>query len=373
MPPKNARKDAKKASQTRKKTDASIASLNSANKSEAVEDHKLPIELQQIILNVFRTAFPISADVGALNETIQEVKGHLYNRDFALAFSEQSNLDAYAVRWSAARALGYAQILTEPERKFLFGGSADADSSNKIATKDDKVICIGGGAGAEPVAMAAAARNFQRPVSILAMDSADWFDQMTRLTEALCIAPTLPSYASEAARARPENQALLQDPSVVSVKFLQQDVLSWLKEDMQPHFQGATLCTIMFTLNELFSTSIPKTTKFLLDLTSLMPKGSHLIVIDSPGSYSEIKLPRDRDTSETPTETKKYPMKYLLDLVLLESVQRIHGQIHAQKQWEKIESEDSRWFRIDPTDREKLKYPVELENMRYQIHLYRHL
>jgi 25S rRNA (uracil2843-N3)-methyltransferase len=37
--------------------------------------------------------------------------------------------------------------------------------------------------------------------------------------------------------------------------------------------------------------------------------------------------------------------------------------------WEKIHEDESRWFRLAST----LQYPIELENMRMQLHLYRRL
>ena len=40
-----------------------------------------------------------------------------------------------------------------------------------------------------------------------------------------------------------------------------------------------------------------------------------------------------------------------------------------QVKWEKVVDEESKWFRLPPG----LRYPIELENMRYQIHLYRRL
>ena len=103
-----------------------------------------------------------------------------------------------------------------------------------------------------------------------------------------------------------------------------------------------------------------------------MPKDSHLLVVDSPGSYAEIQLGRTTarvDTGEDKVApTKKYPMKWLLDHTLLEVAK--DGDETA---WEKVESEDSLWFRIEQKDREKLRYPIELENMRYQLHCYRRL
>jgi 25S rRNA (uracil2843-N3)-methyltransferase len=121
--------------------------------------------------------------------------------------------------------------------------------------------------------------------------------------------------------------------------------------------QDVHLCTMMFTLNELFSTSITRATAFLLALTESMSSGSWLLVVDSPGSYSEVKLGKGDDS-----KTKEYPMKWLLDHTLLEVA--CDGD---NSKWTKVVSDDSRWFRLN---QQLLKYPIELENMRYQIHLY---
>jgi len=82
------------------------------------------------------------------------------------------------------------------------------------------------------------------------------------------------------------------------------------------------------------------------------------LVVDSPGSYSETMVG---------SESKKYPMKWLLDHTLLEKENKDDKDSLAK--WEKIVSEDSRWFRLANS----LQYPIPLENMRYQIHLYRRL
>ena len=43
------------------------------------------------------------------------------------------------------------------------------------------------------------------------------------------------------------------------------------------------------------------------------------------------------------------------------------GRVEGAVTWEKLESADSVWFRLA----EGLRYPIPLENMRYQMHLYR--
>jgi 25S rRNA (uracil2843-N3)-methyltransferase len=113
----------------------------------------------------------------------------------------------------------------------------------------------------------------------------------------------------------------------------------------------------MFTLNELYSTSMSKTQNLLSHITGSTRPGTFLLVVDSPGSYSTVSL--------NGTE-KKYPMQWLLDYTLLGPPKKVESDSTDAK-WEKVIDESSRWFRLP----EGLNYPIELENMRYQIHLYR--
>lgn len=394
MPPP--RKTKKSESQHSKR--ATPAALTASNTSHVVVAsttplHALPPELQQVILNVFIIAFPISHNAERLTQVTQEVKGHLFKRDFSSAFGQPAYLQAYALRWSAARALGYSHILTHPDRASIL----TTTSATSVKRADDhvelqgsdlsdptantpprrvsseigarKVVCLGGGAGAEIVAFATAHRQLDPKslLEIIAVDNADWSDPVAKISPALSAAPALSAHASAAAKEKVENRPLLEDSSKVTVSFIHQDVLTWNLESIKQTMQDSSLCTIMFTLNELFSTSLSKTTSFLLSLTTAMPVGSHLLVVDSPGSYSEIQLGKTTSVDgQATTPTKKYPMKWLLDHTLLE----VAGS-SDEVMWEKIESEDSLWFRIDQKERNRLRYPVELENMRYQLHLYR--
>jgi 25S rRNA (uracil2843-N3)-methyltransferase len=119
------------------------------------------------------------------------------------------------------------------------------------------------------------------------------------------------------------------------------------------------LITLLFTLNELYTSSITQTTAFLLKLTAATVQGTVLLVVDSPGSYSEATVGKDK---------KKYPMQWLMDRTLLGDQGAAREERDAPK-WEKVMGDESRWFRMP----EKLKYPISLENMRYQIHLFRRL
>jgi 25S rRNA (uracil2843-N3)-methyltransferase len=315
----------------------------------------LPVELQQTILNVFRNAFPFD-DGTDLKGIVQEVKGHLFHRDFTKAFGKSDHLSAYALRWSASRALCYTEILSNPE---LFPMSQTVQTTDNARTSAWKTVCIGGGAGAEIVALAAAIATatsvhgdgtsiIGSTIEVTAVDSADWSDAVKQLQNALTTPPTLSAYASEAVR----NANLpLVDPQSLAVDFVLEDVLEWDEARLQESVEAVDLCTVMFTLNELFSTSISKTTALLLRLGEIMKVGAQLLVVDSPGSYSEVKLG---------DKIKEYPMRWLLDHALMEV---------ANGKWEKTLEDGSRWFRIDG----QLKYPIDLENMRYQIHLYRRI
>ena len=84
-----------------------------------------------------------------------------------------------------------------------------------------------------------------------------------------------------------------------------------------------------------------------------------LLVVDSPGSYSTVSL-NGAD--------KNYPMQWLLDHTLLADTSGGKAKEEV-RMWEKVQEDDSRWFRLD----DRLSYPIELENMRMQLHLYRRL
>ena len=262
-----------------------------------------------------------------------------------------------------------------------------------------RIVCIGGGAGAEVVALAAVHQYLDDPglaFDVHAVDVADWSGVIEKLEGAWNT-----TSSSRVQNPHPQSEAVMQEgqraeeseesdpsqqpatteaqpshatPSAAAesshhhATFQKADILTLprtptLQSLFTPSRGTSLIITLLFTLNELFTTSLSQTTHLLLSLTDLTPPGTVLIVIDSPGSYSEVSV----GANEGPK--KRYPMRFLLDHTLM-SVASEGGK------WEKFVGEEARWFRID----EGLKgidggmgYPVELENMRYQIHGYRHL
>ncbi|KAI5289709.1 hypothetical protein KEM54_003378 [Ascosphaera aggregata] len=380
--------------------------------SSEFEIKQLPVTLQQSILNVFKHALdkPFALrrtregeatldgarEVKPLSDLVQLVKAHLYRRDFEAAFADADGelLRAYALRWSAGRALAYAGIFGYVLAKMR--SSFDYREGDKVA---QHIVCIGGGAGSELVGLAAAWKNLEPSVDNLngglddlSIDDFEPDDQTTApeleksLDESVSrVETTASQHTNKSDRAltivdiADWSSVVEQLTSVVqseltrkdsfNVAFNHADILDYSEDELTtlihkfPAKPTTTLVTLMFTLNELFSVSIPKTTKFLLHLTDVVKTGTLLLVVDSPGSYSSVSLGASKNDEAKPQRT--YPMRFLLDHTLLTI---------AEGRWESVVSESSRWFRRDEA---RLRYSVGdgigLEDMRFQLHLYRKL
>ncbi|EQL00695.1 hypothetical protein OCS_03587 [Ophiocordyceps sinensis CO18] len=315
---------------------------------------------QQRLLDVFANAFGTVLASEAFPAVLQDIKQALFRRDFAAAFAAESCLEAYAARWSPTRALCYARVLHDvgDHVQQMLGCEGHAKQGDLQRGSTDEpprgsnvfnVVSIGGCA-AEHVAFASYVHDTSSRGALTLLDAAPWSYVTSRLHNALTSAPPLSKYASAAAMA--SNQPLLLDAQLPTT-FCQSDVLS-LTQERLTELVGADplLVTLLFTLNELYSDGgLGKTTAFLRSLGGAVASQSLLLVVDSPGSYSEAAVGKDK---------KRYPMQWLLDHTLLSAEARDYW-------WEKLESHDSVWFRIP----EALSYPIQLENMRYQMHLYR--
>ena len=356
---------------------AAMATEKPLKTAEPSLSKKVPIELQQLLLNIFKHSFGPHFD-SACPATVQQIKQHLFNRNFNDAFGSESFLQAYAMRWSPSRTLAYTQIFQNSEALPLAISQMHAASTKKI-------VCIGGGAGAELVALGAYLQlnlighpcaNNRDPenrsetssldFAITIIDIANWSTVLKELHSSMTAAPPISEYSSSAAKAA--NVALIS-PTACTLSFMHEDIFGLKKEDLAARFTGVVLVTLMFTLNELYSTSISSTTNLILSLTTILAPGALLLVVDSPGSYSTVSVEGPSSAGDSGTR-KKYPMQWLLDHTLLESAAIGSSKTASvERQWEKLESKESEWFRLFS----ELRYPVTLEDMRYQLHLYRRL
>ncbi|PTB47078.1 hypothetical protein M441DRAFT_183154 [Trichoderma asperellum CBS 433.97] len=314
---------------------------------------------QQRILTLFSDAFNPVLSSESFTATLQSIKQSLFNRDFDAAFGSEENLQAYAARWSPTRALCYSSIFEAiashvddiailPDSVSTPEGGSDEEPSHSKVIK--KFICIGGCA-AEHVAFASHLQQTASSGTITLLDAGPWAQVVDLLQKQVTSPPVLSKYASAAIKAA--NTPLLEDGQL-STTFCQNDILAMNKEALVELLGPEPLTvTLMFTLNELYTNGgIGKTTKFLKLLGEILPDRSLLLVVDSPGSYSEAAVGK---------ENKRYPMQWLLDHTLMDV-----RTASKEYEWEKLESHDSIWFRLP----EELSYPIQLENMRYQMHLY---
>ncbi len=315
-------------------------------------DSSITKELQQKCLDIFRDALqPSSFD----DSTIQELKSHLYHRDFAAAFGKDEYLRVHASRWAPGRTLAYLEILENITIPCLSAREGDVARTKERVYR---VVCLGGGAGTELVALAgwfslmiSSSLPFgYDQIHVDLVDSANWTKVVDALFHAVLTPPQLSAYASQSKK--DANKALLQ-PDQISMAFHRLDVLDADAARLQELVGKADLATCMMTLNELYSTSISNTQQLLNNLTAFMPLESLFLDVDSPGSYSTVSV----NGSE-----KKYPVQWLLDYTLRGPSNK-HGET---TKWQLQETSDSKWFRLPDSS----QYPIDLENMRYQMHLY---
>ena len=279
----------------------------------------------------------------ALQVQIQEVKSHLYDRDYLGAFDNDSKRVAYCCRWSPARALGYASLFAhfEPVVDILTWANKE----------DQSVLCIGGGAGAELVAIASIftpSRPFVskyakksesesesegvESLNVHLVDIADWDSVTTRLLDQI-EKNWLYSNEFDSFKVKPEHRDILgMDSQALSLPSL-------------------NLITLLFTTNELFKENKAGSIRFLQQLNKHCSKGCLLLIVESAGSYSHITV-----------GTKKFPLQFLIDTILCGK----RGD-EDKGDWEVIAQADSTWYRCGT----ELDYPIKLENMRVFYRLYR--
>jgi 25S rRNA (uracil2843-N3)-methyltransferase len=343
-------------------------------------DPVIPTELQQLLLDIFRNTFPEVLAADTLQPLLQDVKAALYDRDFSRAFGKPEYLSAYSVRWSPSRALCYLSILAGIQEQLIELLSLDTSvqedsiSASHVSASPGstlKAVCFGGGA-AEVIALGGllkflfgAMKTDEAAPEALGMlhglgfdlhlvDTAHWGDVVQLLNSGLTSPPPISRYASSSAR---EANSALVPAENITTTFHANDVLDLSQDQLDDLAgKGPILLTLFFTLNELYTASIGKTTALLLSLSLTAKRGTLLLVVDSPGSYSETTVGK---------EAKKYPVPWLLDHALL-GTEKSRSE-EATASWMKVFSDDSRWFRLP----DGLRYPIPLENMRYQISLYR--
>lgn len=299
----------------------------------------------QEIIDLFKVAFSNELyGTDALDELqaqIQKVKTDLYNRDYISAFNSEDKRVSYCCRWSPARATAYAS---------LFAHFQEIVQVVQCHESDQEILCVGGGAGGELVALAslfAPSREFankystskpspssKKSLNIHIVDISDWSAVVDKLQHTI---QERWLYAGESQHFR--------------VQFNHNDILQMTEDQLA--LKNLNLITLLFTTNELFAENKQQSIRLLQKFNQFCSSGCYLLITESAGSYSHITV-----------GTKKFPIQFLIDTILLGK----KGQDSAGP-WQLVYENDSIWYRCDP----RVDYPMKLENSRIFYRLYKKL
>lgn len=366
----------------------------------SAQSQLLPVELQQLVLNIFKDGFGEKLmDFEEMKETLREVNEKVLQREWDEALGTEERREAFAIRWSPSRALAYANVVAELCRRGDEEEWSVLPSSDHATQRTMKTVCFGGNA-AEVMAFAALLRHLkphaagtpqakldkeaessipetsQPLLDMIIIDTAEWKPVLDKLLLATTTPPPLSKYASASARA--SNHALLS-PSCLSLTFQHQDILAMTGKQLIDTI-GNTPClaTFFLTLGNLYNLSIPKTTSFLYKLDAVLPVTSIILIIDIIGC--SMPSPSAATADPESEEAKPYTLSWLLDRVFLgKPAEKVPTQGRGKKvveeeeankpvvRWEKIVAEDMKINKLD----EKLRYPGSLENVKFQVLAYR--
>ncbi|EWZ36485.1 uncharacterized protein FOBCDRAFT_222363 [Fusarium oxysporum Fo47] len=356
-----------------KKTPAAVKNTSSTEQIQS-----LSVKHSQLILDTIRTTFPAVDEFNALIPVLREVREALEQKDYCKAFGTQEFLEAYTIRWSPSRALTSANVLAWICSEMSEAAWVQKFLHNEGQQKPSKIVCFGRG-GSDLLACVALLKhsheskldeiprlessspdcNDSAMVDLNLIDRHVWSGIVTKLQHTLTHSPPLSKYAT--AKAHASNISAIPSQvlnlSVNHLVVLESDSTT-LHAMIGPN---PALITLFFTLHEFYSISISKTTAFLLRLTETAPKGSLLLVVDSPGA--DVVLP---DSSNKGQE-KKYPLEWLLYQALLPpKSSSTNSEEEEQPAWAKlIQGGHEKEYKL-PTG---LRFPGSLENTRFQVHL----
>ncbi|KAF4502238.1 hypothetical protein FAGAP_1523 [Fusarium agapanthi] len=355
-----------------KKTPTAVK--DTASSTEQIQS--LSVKHQQLILDTIRTAFPAVDEFSALKPVLREIREALEQKDYCKAFGTEEFLEAYTIRWSPSRALTVGNMLAWMCSEMSEAAWVEQFLHND-GLKPSKIVCFGRG-GSDLLACVALLKhshgskldqlprlessspdhNDSAMVDLNLIDRHDWSGIVTKLRYTLTHPPPLSKYAT--AKAHASNISAI--PSyVINLAVNNLDLFESDSTTLRAMIGlNPALITVLFTLHEFYSISISKTTAFLLRLTETAPKGSLLLVVDSPGA--DVVLPGSSDKGQE----KKYPLEWLLYQALLPPKSANSEAEEEQPAWAKlVEGGHEKEYKLPAG----LRFPGSLENTRFQVHL----
>ncbi|KAG0330685.1 hypothetical protein BG000_011584 [Podila horticola] len=345
----------------------------------------------QHIVNVVKESCQEAFNLPSFTTTLQTIKSHFFDRNYDAVFQNPAHLPVYSARYAPSRALCYYHLFLEHPilMKTLEGPST--------------ILCIGSGAGSELVGISAAMVHAnpvpktkkKKTTTSSSGKSKDKEDKENKKDEE-AIPKESPTQESEDPAldlkkmdisSSPSEEVTPEEPSTATTKpkkskankhlvtIVMQDYVDWstilepmetvvrqrmvlgaerlrcetevgnvldLSEGLLQRVTKADLITFMFVLNELFQDK-KKTMLLVAKIVAAMPTGAHMLVVDSAGSFSNLKVGE-----------RTYMVYMLLDHL---------------KSLETVYQDDATWYRCPPS----ATYPLKLENMRHFVRIYRKL
>ncbi|KAI9494989.1 hypothetical protein BDB00DRAFT_955136 [Zychaea mexicana] len=268
---------------------------------------------EQNILNVIRQACTDTLSRDDFGKTLQSIKANFVQRDYEGIFTaEARNLQVYSAAYVPGRALCYFEIFCQSQLL-------------KLLARRTCIYAIGSGSGSELVSFAAAMTRVpaeRQRIKLIMQDIGEW-------------AKVLETFESAS------RQSWKLTEEQFSCQYLQGDILDPTKRDERAQrIADADLITFMFVMNELFVKKAAAM-EMVQSLVTNMKKGAHLLVVESAGSFSHLKV-----------GNKTYMVHMLLDAI---------------KDLQSVISDDARWYRHP----DNVRYPLDVQNMRYFIRLYK--
>ncbi|KAK3833732.1 MAG: hypothetical protein JOS17DRAFT_55331 [Linnemannia elongata] len=345
----------------------------------------------QHILNVVKESCQEAFNLPSFDTTLQTIKSHFFDRNYDAVFQNPEHLPVYSARYAPSRALCYFHMFMEHPvlMKTLEGPS--------------KILCIGSGAGSELVGISAAMVHANPVVKVKkakkastkagkgeaeemtkdddskeSKDTNDAEEDSTTTTlgmENLAVSTEATQDPASPTATTTKTKTKKSKVNKHQVTIVMQDYVDWsrilepmeavvrsrmvlgperlqcetevgnvldLSEGLLERVAKADLITFMFVLNELFQDK-KRTMLLVAKIVAAMPSGAHMLVVDSAGSFSNLKVGE-----------RTYMVYMLLDHL---------------KSLEIVYQDDATWYRCPPS----LTYPLKLENMRHFVRIYKKL
>ncbi|CCG80657.1 Predicted protein [Taphrina deformans PYCC 5710] len=337
------------------------------------------LQLQQSFLDHLSTLFhPTLAD-DHYDKKLQAIKGHFFRREYAKVFNDPASCIIYSVRYLPSRSFAYAELFSQrPILDLLYPRPPPRRPSERtkaLVLPRKRVVAVGAGVGSELCALHLLNQSsraqldeddedmkavLDHDMQIDIIDSADYEVFLTDLNVCLSQQLSQESSSEEIVRTR------------LQFNYYRHDILKWsTSTEFAAILADTTLLTFMFVFNELFAASKVETMRLIAAIAQNLTPGSHVLLIESAGELSQVKLDRKRVTFDQETRLADLEGEHE------EGEEAMHEQqqksLMVYKFWdhlpgfEKVVSEDRRWYRLDPS----LKYPLEMENVGYFVRLYR--